>query len=99
LNILGKKHDLIGIVLEDPREKDLPKAGLIKFRDAETNEIRFVDSSSKAVRDWFFRNLKTRNENRRSLFLSGRIDSIKVDVSQSYIKPLVDFFKLRERRW
>ncbi len=99
IRIVGKKHDLIGIVLDDPREKDLPKAGLIKFRDAETNEIRFIDSSSKTVRDWFFSYIKTRNEDRRSLFISGRIDSINVDVSQSYIKPLVDFFKLRERRW
>lgn len=99
IRIVGKKHDLIGIVLEDPREKDLPKAGLIKFRDAETNEIRFIDSSSKTVRDWFFNYVKTRSENRRSLFISSRIDSINVDISQSYIKPLVDFFKLREKRW
>ena len=45
LKIVGKKHDLIGMVINDPRENDLPEAGLIKFRDAETGEIRYLNTS------------------------------------------------------
>ena len=99
IRIVGKKHDLIGLVLRDPREKELPKAGLIKFRDAETNQIRHVDTSNKEVRNWFYKKHKEDDEKLRSLFISGRIDSIKIDAGTSYIKPLVDFFKLREKRW
>ena len=99
IRIVGKKHDLIGLVLRDPREKELPKAGLIKFRDAETNEIRYVDTSSKDVRNWFYKKQKEDDEKLRSLFISGRIDSINIDAGTSYVKPLVDFFKLREKRW
>ena len=50
LRIVGKKHDLIGVILRDPREKSLLDAGLIKFLDAETGEIRFLDTSDKVVR-------------------------------------------------
>jgi len=99
IRIVGKKHDLIGIVLEDPREKELPKAGLIKFRDAETGEIRVIDTSSKIVRDEFYTFRKYNEEKRTQLFRSSRIDKIEVNTDKSYVKPLVDFFRLREKRW
>ncbi len=99
IRIVGRKHDLIGVVLEDPREKELPKAGLIKFRDAETGEIRVIDTNSKIVRDEFYTYRKFKKKKRRQLFISSRIDKINVNTDQSYVKPLVDFFKLRERRW
>ena len=38
LRIVGKKHDLIGIVINDQREKSIPKMGLVKFTDSETGE-------------------------------------------------------------
>ncbi len=99
LRIVGKKHDLIGIVLRDPREKSLLDAGLIKFLDAETGEIRYLDTGDKAVRKSIVDENKRWMEYRRQLFLSSRLDSIDISTSGSYIKPLVDFFKLREKRW
>ncbi len=99
LRIAGRKHDLIGIVLDDPREKEIPKAGLIKFRDAETGEIRYLDTSSKDVQKWFYETNKQREQIRKSLFLASRLDSIEIDTASSYVKPLVDFFKMREKRW
>ncbi|MGD8780586.1 MAG: DUF58 domain-containing protein [Ignavibacteria bacterium] len=99
LKIIGRKHDLIGILLEDPREKELPKAGLIKFKDTETNEIRWLDTSSRKVQDWFNNYTKDTEEFRRDLFVKSKLDVIRIDASKSYVKPLVDFFKLREKRW
>lgn len=99
LRIVGKKHDLIGMILNDPREKALPKAGLIQFLDAESGEIRFVDTSNKEVRKWFDRRISEQFNFRKSVFTSSRLDSIYIDTSKSYIKPLVNFFKLREKRW
>ncbi len=99
LRIVGKKHDLIGVILRDPREKSLLDAGLIKFLDAETGEIRFLDTSDKVVRKSIVDENKRWIEYRRQLFLSSRLDSIDIETSGSYIKPLVDFFKLREKRW
>ncbi|MBU2494564.1 MAG: DUF58 domain-containing protein [Bacteroidetes bacterium] len=99
IRIVGKKHDLIGLVLRDPREREIPKAGLIKFKDAETGEFRFIDTNSKDIRDWFYMKQKENDSKLRSLFISGRIDSININTGTSYVKPLVDFFKLREKRW
>lgn len=99
LRIVGKKHDLIGLVLRDPREKDLGKFGLIKFKDAETGEIRHIDTNDKKFRHMFEHNQARFNEIRKSLFLSSRLDSVEIEAGESYVKPLVDFFKMREKRW
>jgi len=99
LRIVGKKHDLIGIVLSDPREKEISGSGLIKFRDAETGDIRYVDTDSKDFKLHFRETQKRFDNYRKQLFISSRLDSINVQSGGSYIKPLVDFFKMRERRW
>lgn len=99
LRIVGKKHDLIGIVLSDPREKEISGSGLIKFRDAETGDIRYIDTDSKDFKLHFRETQKRFDNYRKQLFISSRLDSINVQSSGSYIKPLVDFFKMRERRW
>ncbi|MBU1101459.1 MAG: DUF58 domain-containing protein [Bacteroidetes bacterium] len=99
LKIVGRKHDLIGVILKDPREEDLPDAGLIKFRDAETGIVRYIDSSNKHVQDYFNDYISQRDEQRKQLFISSRLDSIVINAGESYIKPLVNFFKLREKRW
>lgn len=99
LKIVGRKHDLIGIVLQDQREKFLFNIGLAKFYDAETGEVRYLDTSDKQIKKEFDAYSKMMKEKRKSLFISSRLDSIEVDTSQSYVKPLVDFFKQREKRW
>jgi uncharacterized protein (DUF58 family) len=99
LKAVGKKHDLIGVILDDRRENELPDVGLIKLADAETGQERWIDSSSKRVK-YVMR--KTREEaiNRRnSMFLTSRLDRINVQTGKDYIKPLVQFFRVRERRW
>ncbi len=96
IKIVARKHDLVGIILEDIREKDLPKIGLVKFLDLETNQTRFIDLSDDFVQKFIFeKNLKRENEINR-IFKLGGIDSIKIQTNESYIPPLVKFFKKRE---
>ncbi len=99
LRIIGKKHDLIGVVLNDKRESEIPKMGLIKLTDAETGEERWVDTSSIKVQNRLEEVRKNMIQQRKSLFISSRLDSIEVQTGDDYVKPLVQFFRLRERRW
>ncbi|MCL5020228.1 MAG: DUF58 domain-containing protein [Bacteroidetes bacterium] len=99
LRVVGNKHDLIGVVLNDRREKEIPPMGLVKLVDAETGEERWIDSSDKKTRFLFEQLLQRQSDKRRSLFISSRLDSIEIETGQDYIKPLVQFFRLRERRW
>ena len=99
LRIIGKKHDLIGVVLNDIREIEIPKMGLIKLMDAETGEERWVDTSSTKVQNRLKEVRRHMVQQRKSLFISSRLDSIEVQTGDDYVKPLVQFFRLRERRW
>lgn len=99
LRIVGKKHDLIGIVLSDPREKEISGNGIIKFRDAETGEIRYIDTDNKDFKLHFQETQKRFENYRKQLFISSRLDSINIQAGGTYIKPLVDFFRMREKRW
>lgn len=98
LRIAGKRHDLIGIVMLDPRENELPNVGLVHLRDAESDSDRLVDTSDTKIRV-LYRELGMRlRDERKSLFVKSHLDDIIVRLDQPYLKPLVDFFRLRERR-
>jgi len=99
LRIAGRKHDLVGIKLYDPREEELPPVGLMRTIDAETGETRWVDTDSKRVRDAYARWWKTAEDARRMLFRKSGLDEIRVRTDQSYVKPLMMFFRMREKRW
>jgi uncharacterized protein (DUF58 family) len=98
LKIVSRKHDVIAVELADPREEELPAVGLLKLRDAESGAERWVDTESRALREEFARHWRSRREKRRQLFVRSRVDAIAVRIDRPYIKPIVDFFKLRERR-
>jgi len=99
LRIVGKKHDLIGIVINDKREKSIPKMGLVKFTDAETGKERWIDTSSRKVQNWIMQYYAKLISDRKSLFIKSRLDSIEIKTGENYVTPLVNFFRLRERRW
>jgi uncharacterized protein (DUF58 family) len=99
LKIAAKKHDLIGVRLYDPRESALPPAGLMRVIDAETRETVWVDTSDRRVRDRYARWWQDRRAERTKLFRRSGVDGIDIRTDQSYINPLVAFFRLRERRW
>ena len=51
LTVANRKHDLVAIQVYDRRETELPSVGLMKIKDAETGEERWIDSSSARVRE------------------------------------------------
>jgi len=99
LRIVGKKHDLIGIVINDQREKSIPQMGLVKFTDAESGKERWIDTSSSNVQSWIKQYYNRVTSERKTLFITSRLDTIEIKTGENYITPLVNFFRLRERRW
>ena len=98
LRIASKKHDLIGVVLSDRREKEIPRMGLVKLFDAESGQQRWLDTSSKEVHSLIRKLNNDYETKRKNLFLSSRLDSVEIDTGEDYVKPLVQFFKMRGKR-
>jgi hypothetical protein len=98
LKIASRKHDLISFRLRDPLEVELPKAGLVKVRDAETGETGWVDTNSEKVRKAYHIAMKKREDELERLFTRSGMDYAVIDTSVSYVKPIRTLFRKREMR-
>ena len=98
LKLVSRKHDLTCVLAKDPREELLPACGIIQFQDAESGEIIAIDSSNPKVRESFTQSTKKEWQDLESFFKKNRIDYFVVDTKHSLVKPLVSYFRKREKR-
>jgi uncharacterized protein (DUF58 family) len=99
IKITNKKHDLIAVSVSDPLEDELPNIGIVNLRDAETGETRMIDTSSRKVRTSYKAHRLMRLAKRREQFRKQQIDAVDVSTSNSYVQPLMAFFKRRGARY
>jgi uncharacterized protein (DUF58 family) len=93
-----KRHDLISVLILDPREKTIPDVGLLTLEDAETGEQVEVDSSSHVVRLAFEKESQRQLTKLRKTLRSTGVDLLELQTGQPYIPALLQFFAKREKR-
>jgi len=93
-----RRHDLIAVSLCDPRERELPDVGFINLEDAETGEQIVIDTRVLQVREEFREMQKESERELRKLFRRLDVDHVSIDVTKSYVEPLVGLFNARARR-
>ena len=98
LRLAGKRHDVVALSLRDLREEELPAVGLVELRDAETGAHAVVDTFDRQVRATFAGKAKARLEALRGKFRSASVDHVEIRTDADYMRPLVKFFRMRERR-
>ena len=95
LTIANRKHDVVAIQVYDRRETELPAVGLMKIKDAETGQERWIDSSSARVRaaykEWWDRRQAAMSDS----FKKCRVDSVSVRTEDDYVKALIALFDKR----
>ena len=94
----NRRHDLIAVHVEDPREKELPDVGIVALEDAETGEIIEIDTASTTVRKRFREQSLDRSRRLVSDLRSEGIDTLQVQTGAPYMPAVQRFFKIRERR-
>ncbi len=98
LRITNKRHDMIAISITDPRELEIPNVGFIRLKDAETGKIELIDTSDQKLRREFYRQ-NTRNiEERKKMLRAIGVDMIDLRTDSSYVEPIMNFFRMREKR-
>ncbi|HUK81806.1 MAG TPA: DUF58 domain-containing protein [Verrucomicrobiae bacterium] len=98
LQVAAKRHDLVALSIRDPREEELPAVGLVELRDAETGRRALVDTSDRAVCDAFAQKARERLDALRRLLRSTAVDQVEIRCDEDYMRPLIKFFRMRERR-
>jgi len=92
------RHDLVPVVVEDPREREFPSLGAyVDLEDPETGEralLRAGDALGRSV-------ASERERSRRALesfFKSHGLDFIRLRTDEPFVGPIARFFRERSRR-
>ena len=92
LAVVRNKHDLLAMQVYDPHEAELPIVGLLRVRDAETGEVRMIDSSSKSVRKQYRDYWQELSGKLRETFSKYNIGYASVSTSEDYVPRLQRLF-------
>lgn len=98
LAMAASKHDLIPIVLTDPRDDDLPDVGLATFEDWETGEECLIDTSSRAVRESYSAQVRKLREQQKHTFRRLGLDHAVVSTASPYMPALRELFARRAKK-
>lgn len=98
LAITNKRHDVIAVSITDPSEIKLPRAGLVRLKDAETGQVFTVDTSSAEAADIYGLSSAKFLERRSDIFKEAGVDNIDILTDRSYVEPLIRFFRKRRKR-
>ncbi|MDE0685306.1 MAG: DUF58 domain-containing protein, partial [Candidatus Poribacteria bacterium] len=72
--------------------------GLIELEDAETGETMIVDTRSEEARQLYTELNQRADTERRQIFRTNQVDAIDIRTDESYVKPLIRFFRQRAAR-
>ncbi len=98
LQVTNRRHDLISMIISDPREFELPNVGWLTLEDAESGAQVELDTSDPAVRQGYKEVAKARAKNLHRAIRSAGVDLLDLSTDTSYIPPLMNFFGKRQRR-
>ncbi len=98
LALAAAKHDVVPVVLGDPRDVELPDVGLASFEDLESGESVVVDTSDARVRAGYAAAMRKIAESRRVSFHKLGLDAVEIETGGSFVRPLRDLFARRARR-
>lgn len=97
LKLCALKHDLIPVVVEDPREAALPAAAaVVAVRDPETGAEGLLDLAADAAD--YEREERARREELARLFRSAGLEPVSVSTDRPPLDPLLAFFRKRAKR-
>lgn len=95
LSVASNKHDVIGIQVYDKRDSQMPNIGLVRVADLESGEMKWVDTSSKSIRNDYGRWWYNRQQTMSATMMKCRVDYVSVATDEDYVKALMSLFKNR----
>ena len=97
-SLIAAKHDLIGLSVSDPFEREMPQLGFASLYDLETKEAKLLDTSSKPLRDQFKAEAQESTAARKKLMQKIGADLVEISTHAPYLPQLRKFFALRKMR-
>jgi uncharacterized protein (DUF58 family) len=98
LHLLTRRHEVIAVRLQDPRETDLPDAGPLLLQDAETGDQLYVDTSDRRFRERFNAAAQRREAAVQATFARAGVDALALSTDDDLVRAIVRMAALRRRR-
>jgi uncharacterized protein (DUF58 family) len=98
LGQLAQRHEVVCLRVTDPREHELPAAGLMWVEDAETGEQLFVDTDDPVFRARLAENAQAEQTELALLVTRAGAELHDVSTSDDLVKVLGKIATLRSRR-
>jgi uncharacterized protein (DUF58 family) len=98
IGMTNTRHDLICVHLHDPRESELPSAGLVAIEDAETGELLELDSMRPAVRQTYAKTNRERLADLDRTLRQTGVDTLRFSTGEPFAQTLQTFFETRRGR-
>ncbi len=96
---LARKHEVVAISVDDPREQELPDAGWIELEDAEDGKRMLVDTSRSDMRVGLQIAAEEKRMARARALERAQVDHIVLYTHVPYAQTLLKAFELRARRF
>jgi uncharacterized protein (DUF58 family) len=98
LRTANRRHEVVALHVSDPREIEMAPSGLITLEDAETGQVRVVDTSAASFRESLRQTSAERLSALSSEFRAAGIDLVRIDADRPVVDPLLTFFRMRQKR-
>ena len=98
LGQLARRHDVIAVRLEDPRERELPDIGTVVMSDAETGESVYVDTHDRRFRKRFEEAVARREAQLAAAFARAGVDVLPLSTEEDLVSAVLRFASIRKRR-
>ena len=96
LTVANKRHDVVGVRILDPQELNIPKIKGLSIKDAETNAYGYFSGNKKANAEFNKKTLDLHALN-KEICDKAKVDLIDIQCGDDLIKPIMGFFRKRER--
>jgi len=95
LRVAARRHDVIGVQVFDRRDDQLPKAGLLHVRDAETGKMIWLNTNDAYTRFKYNQQFTRILEDAKVVFRNAGADLLQLATGEDYVKKLQEFFRRR----
>ncbi|MBQ7448597.1 MAG: DUF58 domain-containing protein [Paludibacteraceae bacterium] len=93
LVIAANKHDLHLIQIYDRRDSELPDVGLLKVKDAETEQRIWIDTANRQTREQYHNKWLQQQQNLNDLTTKTGVHAVEVRTDEDYVQALRRLFR------
>ncbi len=98
LRMLARKHEVVALTVEDPRENALPDVGMLRMVDPVTGRRILVDTGSRSVRARYAAAAARDHAAIDRALGRARVDRVRLATDRGFGNDLARYLQSRERR-